>query len=309
MRRNVKSRVDRAPFAVWRISGGPVTATHRAGQRIAIAAAVITILVGLSAQPLKAAVVTVGNCISGGIHFATIQAAVTGVAAGSTIQVCPGNYPEQVVINKNLTLQGVESDNAFNPTLVIPSSGGFTANTSSLTSGAPLAGQIVVVSPATDVEISFLAVDGSRQQFEHRVFGCAPDWNVFQNASGTLNSVVSAQPGSECRKFRMRRDQRDLGSLCRARGLRRRPMSPSETAASMDSRRMASPPTKPGTTVRIRQQSDVGGGPIDIAQNAIQIGLWSHGNCQNNTVGDDRLQWQSCRGHGFRDSYLMIPET
>jgi len=59
------------------------------------------------------------------------------VPAGSTIRVCPGNYPEQVVINQNLTLRGVESDTAFNPVLVVPAAG-FAANTSSLTSGAPL---------------------------------------------------------------------------------------------------------------------------------------------------------------------------
>ena len=38
--------------------------------------------------------------------FNTIQAAVVASAAGDTIIVCPGGYPEQVTINKNLTLTG-----------------------------------------------------------------------------------------------------------------------------------------------------------------------------------------------------------
>ena len=166
-----------------------MTGSRQHGRGLLYAAA-ITFLIGLSGQPAKAAVATVGNCVSGGIHFATIQAAVTAVAAGSTIHVCPGNYPEQVVINKNLALQGVESDNTFNPTLVIPSAG-FVANTSSLTSGAPLAGQIVVEAPATDVEISYLAVDGTGNNLNN---GCSDTrliGIIFQNASGNINYVVA----------------------------------------------------------------------------------------------------------------------
>jgi hypothetical protein len=38
--------------------------------------------------------------------FNTIQAAVTGSNPGDTIIVCPGGYPEQVTVNKDLTLTG-----------------------------------------------------------------------------------------------------------------------------------------------------------------------------------------------------------
>jgi len=47
----------------------------------------------------------VGSCH--GVGFATISAAVASVPSGATINVCPGNYPEQVTITKPLTLQGV----------------------------------------------------------------------------------------------------------------------------------------------------------------------------------------------------------
>lgn len=55
-----------------------MTTTFGYWQRTSLVAA-IAILAGLGAQPLKAATVSVGSCITGGIHFATIQAAVSAV--------------------------------------------------------------------------------------------------------------------------------------------------------------------------------------------------------------------------------------
>ncbi len=49
----------------------------------------------------------VGTCGSGKANFTTIQQAVSSVPAGSTINVCPGVYTEQVTIQQSLTLQGV----------------------------------------------------------------------------------------------------------------------------------------------------------------------------------------------------------
>ncbi len=66
-------------------------------------------LLGLRAQPLLAASVAVGpnTCQPSLVHFATIQAAVSAVPFGATVLVCPGTYPEQVVITQPLTLKGV----------------------------------------------------------------------------------------------------------------------------------------------------------------------------------------------------------
>src|SRR4029077_12937099 len=62
-----------------------------------------------SAATLFANSVAVGpsTCQSSLIHFSTIQAAVNAVPFGSTVLVCPGTYPEQVVIAQPLTLKGV----------------------------------------------------------------------------------------------------------------------------------------------------------------------------------------------------------
>lgn len=48
----------------------------------------------------------VGTC-DNGTQFATIQDAVNASSAGSTVRVCPGVYPEQVTINKSLSLTGL----------------------------------------------------------------------------------------------------------------------------------------------------------------------------------------------------------
>lgn len=246
-------------------------------------AAALTILIGLSGRPASAAVATVGNCVSGGIHFATIQAAVTGVAAGSTINVCPGNYPEQVVINKNLTVRGVQSDNAFNPTLVIPSPGGFAANTSSLTSGAPLAGQIVVEAPATDVEISYLTVDGTGNNLNN---GCSDTrliGIIFLNASGNVNYVVARNQSQNAANIGCN-SSAGLGIFVQSAG----PSTPADVTIRNSSvygfQKNGITANELGATVRIRQNSVVGAGPIGIGQNAIQVGFGATGVVENNNV-------------------------
>ncbi len=169
-------------------------------QRATLAAAAIAIFAGLSAQQLMARAVTVavGTCVSGVTQYTTIQSAVTAVAAGSTIKVCPGNYPEQVVIEKNLTLEGVTNGTADDPVVVMPVNG-FVANTTDLYDAEPLAAQILVQNTGTeDVTISNIAVDGT-----NNAANCAATPLVgiyYQDASGTINEVVARnqiqQPGS-----------------------------------------------------------------------------------------------------------------
>jgi hypothetical protein len=259
--------------------------------------AAVAILAGLSGQSLKAATVSVGNCIAGGIHYPTIQAAVNGVAAGSTIRVCPGNYPEQVVINKNLSLRGVESDNAFNPTLVIPSSGGFAANTSSLTSGAPLAAQILVESPATEVEIGYLAVDGAGNNLNT---GCTDPRLIgiyFQNASGTINYVVARNQAQNTTNFGCA-GSAGLGIFVQSAG----PSTPADVTIRNSSvygyQKNGITANETGTTVRIRGSSVVGAGPVGIAQNGIQVGFGATGLVENNTVADDVFNGDPAAGTG-----------
>ena len=66
--------------------------------RTVMLAAIIIIFAGLSAQQLSASVVAVGTCVANVVQFTSIQEAVGAVPSGSTIKICPANYPEQVVI-------------------------------------------------------------------------------------------------------------------------------------------------------------------------------------------------------------------
>lgn len=271
--------------------------TLRSARSLSYLAMAITILAGLGGRPLKAATVSVGTCITGGIHFTTIQAAVNAVPAGSTIKICPGNYPEQVVIDKNLTLKGVESDTAFNPVIVAPSLGGFVANTSSLTSGAPLAAQILVESPATDVEINHLAVDGSGNNLNA---GCSDTRLVgvyFQNASGVVNFVAVRNQAQNAANFGCA-GSAGLGIFVQSAG----PSTPSSVTIRNTSlygfQKNGITANETGTTVQIRGNSVVGAGPVGIAQNGIQIGFGATGLVENNVIADDIFNGNPAAGTG-----------
>ena len=66
------------------------------------------------------------------MNFTTISAAVAGVPAGATIQVCPGVYPEQVTITQPLTLKGIHSGNANRAVITINPNGEVVPNVTSI---------------------------------------------------------------------------------------------------------------------------------------------------------------------------------
>ena len=139
--------------------------------------------VALSGQAFSATV-TVGSCTSP-VKFATIQQAVNASPARTVIKVCPGNYPEQVVIAKDLTLEGIvyETEDAV---VILPPAGGLVANVTDVDSGDPVAAQLVVQNTGS-VSISNLTVDGAGNGLS-----CGPDVRgiLFQNSSGTVNHVA-----------------------------------------------------------------------------------------------------------------------
>jgi hypothetical protein len=147
---------------------------------------VLGVLVILCYGVAVAATVEVGTCKNGLPQFPTIQAAVTAASAGATVLVCPGIYPEQVTIDKTLTLQGVALSTASGATISAPR-GGIVANTNSLATGQAIAAQVLVQN-ATDVDIHNLTVDGSN----NGILACSPAFIgiIYQNASGTISHDV-----------------------------------------------------------------------------------------------------------------------
>jgi parallel beta-helix repeat protein len=276
------------------IQGGTMTKTLGIGPGTALAAA-IAILAGLSGQQLLASTVAVGGCVPNVVHFPTIQAAVNAVSAGSTIEVCPGNYPEQVVINKKLSLLGINSGTAFDPVLVEPASG-FAANTTSLTSGHPIAAQILVASPATAVTINNLAVDGAGNNLNS---GCGDTRLIgiyYQNASGTLNHIVARNQAQDEANFGCA-DSAGLGIFVQS-------ASPSTSTVTIENssihgyQKNGITANETGTTVTVNGNSVVGSGPIAVAQNGIQVGYGGTGSVVNNRVADDISSEVSSEGRG-----------
>src|SRR5262245_48875904 len=103
--------------------------------RALVRAAAIAIV--FCACNLMAATVQVGTCKSLPT-YPTIQQAINSVPIGSTIYICPGDYPEQLSITKKINLKGVTQTTAgvvSIPTIKSPA-GGLIANTTSLISGA-----------------------------------------------------------------------------------------------------------------------------------------------------------------------------
>jgi|SRR5581483_5414015 len=138
-----------------------------------------------------ASTVQVGGCLSGLVNFTSIQAAIHAVPPGSTIKVCPGDYYEQLLITKKLSLVGIPSGTSptANAVVIHPPAAGLVANTSD--ERGAVAAQILVQRPQTAapiglVSISNLTVDGTGNNYN------TDDLRgiLYQDAGGTVNHVA-----------------------------------------------------------------------------------------------------------------------
>ena len=138
----------------------------------------------LAVRPMLAATYAVGTCKPSLPSYTTISAAVISVPPGSTVDVCPGTYPEQVTIAQPLTLKGITSGNAGQAVITVPGSG-LTVVTSGF--GASVAPQVDIT--AGPVNISDITVDGTGN-----TVGGSGTWlaGIFYDtgSSGTVNEVT-----------------------------------------------------------------------------------------------------------------------
>src|ERR1700688_3131349 len=155
-------------------------------------------------QAARASTVVVGSCKPSLTSYATIQAAVTAAPAGSTIDVCPGTYPEQVTISsKSLTLIGIVAGTS-DAAVLIPPSGGLVMNATDIGGGA-VAAQIFVEN-STGVTISHLTVGGNG----NALGSCATNLIgiYFKDSAGKITDNVARSeilsPADECWQIGLR---------------------------------------------------------------------------------------------------------
>jgi parallel beta-helix repeat protein len=91
-------------------------------------------------------------------HFATIQTAVNVSTSGSTVLVCPGNYPEQVVISSPLILKGIANGGSSAVVITVPPGGLIENGMSSLFGAMNVQ---LLIQNTKGVSVSGLTVDGS----------------------------------------------------------------------------------------------------------------------------------------------------
>ncbi len=250
-------------------------------KRIRTVSAILCFVTGMSGF-LMAETLQAGNCraIPANDTFSTIQAAVTASAPGDTILVCPNVYPEQVTINKPLTIQGVPSGTSGAAIIAAPV-GGIVANTTSLSSGNPIAAQVLVTA-ATGVNISNLTINGAN----NAINACSPDLIglYYRNASGTVNHVVVvnqalAAADNGC--------QSGLGIFAQS-GSGGHSTVTIENSHVQNYQKNGITGNEPGTQLYITGNTVVGqGSTTGAAENSIQIGFGAAGNIEGNTVLDD----------------------
>lgn len=239
---------------------------------LANVAAVLILLSGFSAQ-LAASTVEVGTCIPNLVHFDTIQDAVNGVPAASTIEVCPGTYPEQVTITQPLALKGVQSGTADMAVITSPI-GGMVLNIG----GIYAAG--LAVSNTTGVNISNLVVDGAN----NGITSCMNPVlaGVFYlNASGSVSHVVTRNQvlsfdgcGFGTDAIRVRTDAGFSSSVSIQNNTLHHFQSNGIYASGA------------GTTVTIKGNSILGLGASQTGGNGIFLALGASGTILSNTVLD-----------------------
>jgi hypothetical protein len=278
----------------------------------------LTVIFATQAQ--ASTTVGVGTCNTAIPYYSTISEAVASAPAGSTIKICPGTYPEQVTITKNLTLEGVSSSGAFNAVVTSPASG-VVANTTDLYPaggpGQPIAAQIAVLTPEKNgtagspikVSISDLAVDGSNNGLS----GCTTDLVgiYYQNASGTIKNVATRYQELDPSDFGC---QDGLAIFVESGyGTGGTASVTIEDSSVHDYDKNGITVDGSGTTATISGNYVVGIGATPlIAQNGIQVSDGATGKVSSNTVTDDvYVNPSDCSSNGscYSASGILLYDT
>jgi hypothetical protein len=150
--------------------------------------AILTTAVFLSAFSFAGTKYAVGTCEPKLTFYTTISQAVSSVPPGSTIVVCPGSYPEQVLITQPLILEGVIGGSS-DAVIVVPS-GGLVDSIDEQNIG--IVYYQVLVQTAGPVNITNLAVDGTGGANGDPLAGI-----FYLDSSGTVSDVSARNQTSD----------------------------------------------------------------------------------------------------------------
>ena len=230
------------------------------------------------AAPASRFVVSNNPAICPGAKFTSIQDAINAASAGDEIVICNGIYAEQLSINKSLDIEA--DTGAF----LVPSS--IQQNATSLATGDAIAAA-VLVSGATNVSISGLAVDG----INNGITECAPRLIgvYFQNSSGILRHAA-------VRNFKLgaalNACQSGTGVFVESGGGQTSDVEIADCSIH-DYQKNGITANESGTNAKIHNNVVTGIGPTPgAAQNGIQIGFSAAGGIRENTVANN--VWSPC---------------
>lgn len=210
-------------------------------------------------------------------QFTSIQAAINAANAGDVIRVCPGSYPEQLLITKPLTIEG-DSGAILNPSPITQNSSGG--------SGDAFAA-VILVQDTDGVEITGLIVDGAN----NGITACAPRLIgiLFQNASGRIahNAIRHMQldPSlNACQSGNAVEVENPGGSGAKVR----------IASNSIDSyQKNGITGNDAGTEIIARNNIVTGiGATAGAAQNGIQVGFGAAGTITGNSITNNI--WSPC---------------
>jgi hypothetical protein len=257
------------------------------GTRISTFSCLALVALALTGQAFSSSV-AVGSCTALAHTYTTIQAAVNASAPGTIIEICPGIYPEQVVVNKRLTLEGIPSGGE-DAAVIVPPLTGLVQNAVDLDIATSIAAQILVQNTSSVlVTISNLTVDGTGNLID----GCSPDPQgiLFQNASGVLNHVavrneVAGGVPSGCQTGQGIFAETSTGSVSNVK---------IQNVSVHNYNKNGISGVDPGTTLAITGNFIQGSGVVPCsadyqgaAQNGIQLGYGATGTIFNSTVIDN----------------------
>ena len=242
---------------------------------------ICVLLTGFVSFSFGATTVEVGTCSSQYVQFSTIQSAVNSSPSGTIVLVCPGTYPEQVLLNKSITLKGFTLSNGNSGAIITVPAGGLVANATSLTSGLPIAAQILVQN-TNKIVITNITVDGSN----NLIASCSPNpiGIYFQNASGTVShsAVLNEILGTGLEGC-----QAGLGIFVQSGNAGTSVVNVNNNIVQ-NYQKNGITGNEVGTSLTATSNTVVGEGPTTgAAENGIQIGFGATGTVGSNTTADD----------------------